>query len=235
MIRRLDSILIPVAALLTVYAAPIVALASPPHGEGGGEHGEAAGHGAEHGAEHGSEGIVWFSKLLPGGEGGKTGYVILLINFAVLFFVLKRLLFDNLAKANAEKSDAIRLELERATTARAEAEALVAEYEDKLGALEAEVESIRETAKKNAEAEHARILAEAEAQAEKIRLAGIKAGEREAERRRTELENEIVDRALERAEAAIRSSFGIADQRRLIDAWVDEVGNGPQLGQPGGN
>ena len=216
------------AAFALVWLAPLVAaIASPPeHGEGGG-----------HGAEHASEGISWFGTGTCGGPGsggeGKTSLIVLLLNFGVLLWVLNKILFKNLRRANAEKSDAIRHELERAQAARAEAEALTAEYEAKLAALETEVEEIREGARAAAEAEHARILADAEVQAEKIKAAALAAGERELARRRTELEHEIVDQAIERAEAAIRTSFGAPDQRRLVDAWIDEV-QGTSIGQTGG-
>ncbi len=107
------------------------------------------------------------------------------------------------------------------------------EYEAKLSGLDAEIKEIKEVAKQHAAAEHDRILAAAEIEAEAIRAAGVRAGEREAAIRRTELENEIVDQALARAEAAIRSTFGTADQRRLVDAWVSEVSE-QQVGQAGG-
>jgi len=225
------------AALLTssvfaVILAPALALASPPHGE---EHG-AAGHGAGHGAhEAGEGGITWIGDGFLGGPGadGKTGYALMLFNFFLLMLLLNKLLFKNLRSSNAEASDAIRLELERATRARAEAEALVAEYETKLGALEAEIVDIRGEAKRAAEAERAQIIADAKAQAEKIREAAERAGEREAARRRAALEAGIVAQALVRAEAAIRASFGPGDQRRLVDAWVDEVGSA-KLEQAGG-
>jgi F0F1-type ATP synthase membrane subunit b/b' len=204
-----------VAAFLAVWAAPLLALASPAHGT------EPA---TEHEAEH-AAGIKWWGDGFLGGPGedGRTGFLLIILNFVVLLLLLNKILFKNLRSANAEASDAIRLELERATKARAEAEALVIEYETKLSALETEVEEIRAQAKASAEAEYARIVAEAEGQAVKIEKAAIDAGEREAARRRTELENEIVESALARAESAIRSSFGAADQRRLVDAWIDEV------------
>jgi len=180
---------------------------------------------AEHGAEH-SGGIKLFGDGFLGGPGedGKTGFVLILINFVVLMLVLNKILFKNLRRSNAEASDVIRLELERATRARSEAEALVKEYETKLTALESEVVAIREAARTAAEAEYERILGEAREQAAKIEQAAIREGEFEAGRRRAELENEIVDMAIARAEAAIRSSFAADDQRRLVDAWVTEVG-----------
>lgn len=171
---------------------------------------------------HGGGGIEWIGD--GPADDGKTAVIILLINFVVLVFVLNKLLFKNLRSANAEVSDAIRLELEKATSARASAESLMREYETKLQALETEITEIKQQARNSADAEYERILADARDQAEKIKLAAERAGEREAARRRTELEREIVEQALARAEQAIRQSFGAADQRRLVDAWVDEVG-----------
>ncbi len=208
-----------IGAFAAVWLAPALALAAPPHGE---EHG--AEHAGEHAAEHAS-GIKWLGDGFLGGPGedGRTGFLLILVNFVVLMLVLNKILFKNLRSSNAEASDAIRLELERATKARAEAESLVKEYETKLSALETEVADIRAAAKVAADAEHERILADARAQAKKIEQAAVRAGEREAARRRAELENEIVESALVRAESAIRSSFGASDQRRLVDAWIDEV------------
>jgi F0F1-type ATP synthase membrane subunit b/b' len=211
----MNQLTLKVAAFATVWLAPALALASPPHGEE---------HGTEHAAEPAS-GIKWLGDGFLGGPGedGRTGFLLILLNFVVLMLVLNKLLFKNLRSSNAEASDAIRLELERATKARSEAESLVREYEVKLQALETEVEEIRAAAKVAAESEYDRIIADAHEQADKIEQAAVRAGEREALRRRAELENEIVDSALARAEAAIRSSFGATDQRRLVDAWIDEV------------
>jgi F0F1-type ATP synthase membrane subunit b/b' len=210
-----------IAAFLCVWLAPLThALASPPNPS---DHG--AGHGAEaHAPEH-ADGIKWLGDGFLGGPGedGRTGFLILLINFAVLLLVLNKLLFRNLARANAEKSDSIRLELERATKARAEAEALLQEYETKLIALESEVASIRAAATASAEAERKRILAAAELAAQGIKQSATRAAEREAARVRAEIEREIATQALDRAEAAIRSSFGATDQRRLVDAWIADV------------
>src|SRR5262249_38125640 len=140
------------AAFSCVWLAPLAqALASPPsHGDG-----HAEGHGG---------GIKWLGDGFLGGPGedGRTGFLIILINFAVLMLILDKILFRKLRRDNAEKSDRIRLELERATKARAEAEALAREYETKLTALEAEIESIRAAAKTSAEAESARIVREAQ-------------------------------------------------------------------------
>jgi F-type H+-transporting ATPase subunit b len=201
-----------IGAFVAVWAAPVLALASPPAGDG-------------HGAEPGDGRLRMFGDGFLGGPGadGKTGFALVVINFVVLLLILNKILFKNLRSSNAEASDAVRLELERVTRARSEAEALVREYETKISALETEITGIRTAAKTAAEAEYARIVADAREQAEKIQQAAVRAGEREVARRRTELEHEIVEQALARAEAAIRSTFAAGDQRRLVDAWIDEV------------
>jgi F0F1-type ATP synthase membrane subunit b/b' len=200
------------AAFSMVWLAPVLAFASPPHADGAAAHGT-------------TPGIKWLGDGFLGGPGadGRTGFALILINFVALMWVLNKILFKNLRSSNAEASDAIRLELERATKARSEAEALFREYETKLQALETEVADIRAAAKAAGEAEYNRILAEAREAAEKIEQAAVRAGEREAARRRAELESEIVESALARAESAIRSTFAAGDQRRLVDAWIDEV------------
>jgi F0F1-type ATP synthase membrane subunit b/b' len=210
-----------IAAFVCVWLAPLsLALASPPDHAG-----DAHATGVGHAPEGGGGGIKWLGDGFLGGPGedGRTGFLIILINFAVLMLVLNKLLFRNLTRANAEKSDSIRLELERATKARAEAEALVQEYDTKLSALEVEVASIRATAIASAEAERKRIIAAAERAAEGIKQAATRAAEREAARVRAEIEREIATQALDRAETAIRSSFGATDQRRLVDAWIADV------------
>ncbi|MFV8753261.1 hypothetical protein ACNOYE_22155 [Nannocystaceae bacterium ST9] len=170
---------------------------------------------------HGGGGIEWWGD--GPADDGKTAVVILLINFVALLWVLNKLLFKNLRSANAEVSDAIRLELEKATSARSSAESLMREYETKLSALESEVGTILEQARQAADAEAKRILADAVDHAEKVKLAGVRTAEVEAARRRADLERELIEQTLVHAERAIRASFGAADQRRLLDSWVDEV------------
>jgi F0F1-type ATP synthase membrane subunit b/b' len=204
-----------IAAFACVWLAPLAQVLASPASDDHGDHGDQAG-----------GGIKWLGDGFLGGPGedGRTGFLIILINFAVLMLVLDKILFRKLRRDNAEKSDRIRLELERATKARAEAEALVREYDTKLTALEVEIASIRAAATASAEAERARILAEAREAAQGIERAASRAAERETARVRAELEREIATHALDRAESAIRSNINATDQRRLLDGWVADVG-----------
>ena len=89
-------------------------------------------------------------------------------------------------------------------------------------------------ARERAEADSARIVTEAENEAEKIRTAAKAASERESEVRKRELEVEIVDRAIERAEALLRERFSQGDQTRLVDTFIGQISNSGLTAQSGG-
>ena len=101
----------------------------------------------------------------------------------------------------------------------------MAEYKTKLDGLDEELSSIKKDAEAKAKEDYDRILVEARAEADKIIASAESAAEREAERRRRQIENEIVDQALVKAEDAIRKVFGPNDQRSAIDAYVAELGD----------
>lgn len=166
--------------------------------------------------------IEWFA-LAPDGQ-GRVGLLWVILNFGILLIVLNWLVFSKLRAGHRRERERIRGELERATRAREEAEALMASYADRLGELEGEIEAIRDQARQSAESERREIVAAAERQAEEIRGAAVVAAEREAERRRRELEAELVDRAVAAAERALRGKVTAQDQHRMVDDHVAEIG-----------
>lgn len=211
--------LLPLCAFVWVSFDGAIALASPA---------------AEHGAQNPGGLRTFFTADFwihwPSKEDGRVGYVWMLINFALLMLVLDRLLFRNLRSSNAEKSDHIKLELDRASEARAKAESLQADFEVRLGALGGEIADIKAKAAELAHAEGEQIIADAKEDADKIRRSASEQAEREGRRRQTEIEAEVVERALAKAEDIIKSSFGAADQARLVDAYVKQVGDA-ELGE----
>jgi F-type H+-transporting ATPase subunit b len=194
------------SAALTATLWPLYALAAPAaeHVEPGGE-------------AHGG-GIEWITPVF--GHSGKLGLLWMLINFAALMWLLEKLLFSKLRARTRDKHDVAKTELMRATEAREKAEATLAEYETRLSGLEAEIAGLMKDARERAEAERERIVAEAHAEAEQIAASARAAADREAESRRRELEAEVVDRAVARAEAIIREQMGMADQRRMVDDFI---------------
>lgn len=221
--------LVPSAAMLGAaleFEAVAMAANPPageaPHGEHGGDHG-----GAEHGGGHGAMPIsspeFWLDTPWTYPETDGTGMLWIIINFGILAFAVEKLLLVNLRKGHAEKRQAIVEQLEKATAARKEAEAIIAEYRTKVDELDDEVSSVLAKADERAQSEFDRIVDEAKVEADKI-LAQAKAqAEREGAMRIAKIEAEVVDQALAAAEAALRKQFGAAEQRKSVDDYVAEI------------
>ncbi|MEM6994718.1 MAG: ATP synthase F0 subunit B [Myxococcota bacterium] len=200
------------SAWLVVFATPALAWAAP--------HGDA--HGADaHGGDAHSEGIVWVSDVV--GNTGKTGLVFLLINFAILFYLLDKILFSKLRASTKTKHETVKGELHRATEAHQEAKAMVADYRARLDGLAKEAEEMLADAAERAEADRKRIIEAAEREAEQIRAPAKAAAERDAAGHRRRLEGEVIDRAVERAEQIIREKITAGDQRTMVDDYVGRL------------
>lgn len=206
-------------AVAASFLLPAIAFAAAP------EHGAEAAHDAGH-----DGGIVFFNNPFAGEE--KTGILWLFINFAALMFILNKLLFVPLRRKTAAKHDDIKASLEKATAAHKEAESIISEYRGRMEKLDDEIAEVMANAKKRAETDRKSIIAAAEAEAQRIKESATASAEREAEGRRKALENEILDRALDRAEAAIRKTIAAGDQRRMVDGYVQGIA-GMKLGSPG--
>ncbi len=178
---------------------------------------------AEHGGEHAGGGIEWLTPIF--GHTGNLGLVWAFINFAILMWILEKILFSKLRARTRDKHDAVKSEIDKATAAREESESVLTEYRGRLDALDDEVAELMADAKTKAEADRARIIAAAEREAEQIKAAAVASAEREAAARRRQLEGEIVDRAVARAEALLRSRITPSDQNGMVDRYVEQLGS----------
>ncbi|MBV1857088.1 MAG: ATP synthase F0 subunit B [Nannocystaceae bacterium] len=208
-------------AVAASFLLPAIAYAAAP------AHGAEEAHGA---AEAHDSSLVFFNNPFAGEE--KTALVWLFINFAVLMLILNKLLFVPLRRKTAAKHDDIKSSLEKATAAHEEATSIISEYRGRMEKLDDEIAELKANAKKRAENDRKSIIEAAEAEALRIKESATAAAERDAEGRRKDLENEILDRALERAEAAIRKTIAAGDQRRMADDYVQGLA-GMKLGSPG--
>jgi F-type H+-transporting ATPase subunit b len=184
---------------------------------------------AEADATHG--GIELFSNILM--NPGKTGLAWILINFLVLMFILEKILFSKLRLRNQERHDSIKKALEEATEARARAEALLKESQERLFGLEEELKKLREAGRAQAEADRARVEREAELEAAKIRESAKLAAERDAMLHQREIENEVIDRAIAAAEQLLRKQYQDADEDRLVNDYIRQVSQTSMAGVGG--
>lgn len=182
------------------------------------------------GGQKGFDSIEWITPVF--GHSGSLGLVWAFINFAILAWILEKIMFSKLRARTRDKHDAVKKEIDEATSAKQEAQDVLAEYKGKIDALDAEIESLMSDAKERAEADRKRIIADAEREAEQIKASAKASAEREAAARRRQLEAEIVDRAIDKAEALLRSKMSPTDQRGMVDRYVDQLASVDFGGRP---
>lgn len=203
---------------LAVWSLSSIAAAAPAHNGPA----PAPAHGAEPASHGHGGGIEWITPLF--GSDGKIGLVWLFINFAVLLWLLEKLLFSKLRARTIVKHDLVKTELEKAKTARKEAESVLADVRTKLAGLDATVKEIESEARARAEADRKRLVEAAEREAARIEATARSTAEREADTLRRKLEAEVVQRAITRAEELLRARIDVMDQRRMVDEFVGQIG-----------
>ena len=162
-----------------------------------------------------------------GGEGGAKGWIATdtwrVMNFVVLLVALIFILRKPVSQALSSRIKNIREQLERLETQKAEAEKQLAQYNEKLSQLEKEAEKIIEGYIKQGNEAKAKILKEAEATAEKLQVQARRNIEHEFGKARQELQREVVEKSLVKAEETLKKAITAQDQDKLVDEYLDKV------------
>ena len=165
--------------------------------------------------------------LCASGEGGTKGWVstdtFRVMNFVVLVVALVFVLRKPLSQALNSRIKVIKAQLDDLEAQKAEAEKKLAEYNEKLAQLEKEAEKIVEDYVRQGNEAKARILKEAEASAEKLQVQARRNIEHEFGQAKLELQKEIFEKSLVKAEEIIRSKFSGEDQDRIVDDYLKKV------------
>lgn len=205
-----------VSAILVMAVAVVVVGLAPSWAASGG-HAEEGGHAADTGqATEGGHGEVHSPPWLI----TDTAKVL---NFAVLAIVLFLVLRKPASEALNGRIKGIADELEDLETRKAEIEKQLAGYNKKLAALDKESEQIVAEYIRQGEDAKARILKEAESTAEKLKDQAKKNIEHEFKQAKLTLQTEIVEKALAKAEEAIKAQVTDQDQDRLVDEYLEKV------------
>jgi len=146
------------------------------------------------------------------------------INFAVLVGLLVYFVRKPIRNALQNRRAEIEKTLADAAAARDAAEARAKEYQEKLARAAAEIESIYAAIRREGELERDKILASAREMAAKIELEADAKAASAVARARMELRAEAAQLAVQLAEELLAKNVTAADQKRLVDEYMQKVG-----------
>jgi F-type H+-transporting ATPase subunit b len=146
-----------------------------------------------------------------------------LMNFGLLVGVLIFLLRKPMAKALEGRRQGIKDQLDDLEKQKQEAERQLAEYKERFGRIDQEVEKIVADYVQQGEAAKAKILEEAKASAEKLREQAKKNIEHEFQTAKKQLKAEMAEQAVTMAEQIIKQHIKDEDQDRIIDEYLTKV------------
>ena len=186
-----------------------------------------------------SQGIVnWWSwdygpsAKNPAHRGWPAPFGFALINFAVFLGVMYRLSWKPLKAFLRQRHDGIATNLDEAAALRAQAEAMLKQYEAKIAGLDREIDTLLATIRKEAEQEKARIMAAAEADAKRLRSEAERQIAAEIDAARRELRRGVIEAAVAAAGETLRKQVGADDQRKMAEHYVAEVEHRAKAGRP---
>jgi len=189
-------IILAIATLFICY--PLIAL-----GVTGGEHGDA----------HDADGT----------KGWVATDTYRVMNFAVLAILLVVLLRKPVSQTLNGRIKGIKDQLEDLEKKKTEAEQQLVEYNERLSHLDKEADRIVAEYVKQGNDAKSRILQEAKASAEKIEEQARKTIAHEFDKAKEQLQAEILERALAKAEDIIKGNISSTDQDRLVDEYLEKV------------
>ena len=145
------------------------------------------------------------------------------VNFAIYAYILKRFAWPPISKYLLERRESIVASLESAARAKAEAEAIKADYEERLRGLEADAEKARAEVLAIAENEARKLLEQARQSAERIRTDARLVAEQELTRARRLLQEESADLVASVASDLITKNLTADDQAKFVAEFVSDA------------
>jgi len=179
-------------------------------------------------------GLAALAQASGGGEGAHEGggishekWMDLLyrtLNFAGLLIILIWALKKPIAHALSSRRQAIVDKFADLEAQKGEAERIYREYEGRLAKIDAEVEAIISAAVRQGEVEKERLLAETDRAAADMKRQAELAIQHELAQARLQLRGEVAEQAVKLAEELIKKNLQDADQKRMVEDYLDKVG-----------
>jgi len=156
-------------------------------------------------------------------KGTPVPFGAMLLNTAILYYLLVRFAKKPIADALKARKATILRGMEEAGKMKQEAEQQLADYEQKLANVDQEIERVRTDMRASGEAERKRILAEAKEKRVRMERDAQTLIGQELKAARESLQSELTRAALKSAEATLRSKLTAADQSRLAEEYLTGI------------
>jgi F-type H+-transporting ATPase subunit b len=146
-----------------------------------------------------------------------------LVVFGLTFWLLKRVAFPRITEALDKRQHAIEESIDAADRTRREADALLAEYRERLADARGQADEIVSRARRTAEVSENEILAEARTKREEMMAQTRRDIEQETRRAIQQIRAEVADLTVLATEKVTRKTLDSDDQKRLVDQALAEL------------
>ena len=150
-------------------------------------------------------------------------FIITIINITVLFLILRKILFKPVTKFMADRANRVQESIDQAEKDRAQAKALLADYEEKLKNAEAEAQKILKNMRENAERQSDMIVAEGKKEAANIVAATRKQLDAEYQAALAKFRLEAAALVIAASAKLVAKDFSSDDNRRYVNMLLDEL------------
>ncbi len=147
-----------------------------------------------------------------------------IINFLVILAILYKFFYNPVIKFLDNRSDEIRRNITEAEQARAEAEAMLEDYRNKLAGARQEAQEIVARATRVGEEARAALLEQSRAEAATLLEKAHQEIQRERDEALKALRQEVATLAVMVAEKILGRTVAKEDHIKMVDQFLDEVG-----------
>ena len=148
-----------------------------------------------------------------------------ILNFLVLVFVLAKFAYKPVVRIMDERKNKIASDLEAADKAKEEAEAIKAEYAEKLANARQEAQVIIDNARKTAQTAHDKIMAETKAEQEQLVASAKDAIALEKKKAMDDIRAQVVSLSMVAASKIVEQKLGSEEDKQMAGKIVDSILN----------
>ncbi len=156
-----------------------------------------------------------------------AAFVFMLLNFAILMFILIKKGGPVAQGMARERHDQIKSALDEAAKLRKQAQDKLSEYETKLKDADSEIKKLVDGMKADAEADKVRILENAAKQSAQMKREAEQRIQAEIELARATLTREVTAAAAAATEKLLRAKMVPTDQQKLVSAFITDIKTEP--------